>query len=277
MALFNRVLSLKVGKPGSEDGVLIKDHRVAFDVEKANTKEPNTAKITIYNIGATAKEAIDLDPVGKVVILEAGYSEDVGTEILYIGSLIDLTYNKNRPDTEYVIMASDGYEAMTSKKFGKSYAKGTKAKTVLNDVVSVFDMPVDGINMGEAGEAEYANGFTAMGPAQSTMDNVADKLKLRWTMQDGRIKVVLDSGPTSAEIVKARDLSSSTGLIGVPQKIIDVDKGVGYQVDSLLLPSVSPDDMVNINGIGAYRVYKINHKGDTHGKDFTSSLTVFQK
>ena len=52
MPLFNRVVSVRIGTPGSSDGLSIDGLRVTFDVEKTITPDPNTAKISIFKQAA---------------------------------------------------------------------------------------------------------------------------------------------------------------------------------------------------------------------------------
>ena len=252
MPLFKRIVKLKIGRAGSQNGIEITDLRVSFDVDKTNGKEANVAKITIYNAAEKLKQVLpsDTDLSKQLVILEAGYVDDVGAEILFIGNLVNLEFRPQRPDSSVYIEANDGYEALTGKKFGKSYIKGTKAKPVLDDIISALDIATTGAETAGMGDEALDGGYAANGMATGALDDVTKQLKLRWSIQNGQVKIVPYKGVSGTELVSARNLSAMTGLIGAPERVTDKDHGVGYRVKSLLLPSVNPDDMVFINALG---------------------------
>ncbi len=285
MALFNRIVSLTIGTAGNVGQAVNfysdKDQNaphITFNIVKTNSQEPNTAMVDVYNSEKTIDSVLPKasEVTKQVLILHAGYEQDVGLQLMYVGTITNLEKHPQKPDSTVKFTANDGYEALTTKRFGKSYEKKASAKQLMKDCTDAMGAPVTGMDPKEIIDQILDGGFTASGPASNTMDTVTKKLKLRWSFQNGNIKIVPYS-ITNSEIVTAYFISEFTGMIGAPEMITDPDYGDGYRVKSLLLPQVEPDDVIQLDKYGSFRVHKVTHSGGTYIADFTSELLVFSK
>jgi len=84
VALFNRVASLTVGKAGAV-GLQFSGFRILFDISKTSSTEPNTANIQVFGLSSDTRSKVSEED--QIIEIKAGYVEDSGEEILYIGDV----------------------------------------------------------------------------------------------------------------------------------------------------------------------------------------------
>lgn len=95
MSLFLRTGEIIVGQPQGE-AVSIKDLRFEFDITKTASKTANEASLKIYNAAPTTITL--METVNNVVIIKAGYVNDIGAITIFTGTTCrSLTY-QDGPD-----------------------------------------------------------------------------------------------------------------------------------------------------------------------------------
>lgn len=277
MAL-NRITELSIG-PAGETGVLVKDLRMNFVVEKSDKESANRLNLLVYNLGRDTSDRIAR--AKNKVVLRAGY-EDEGVTSLFFGDVVKVVDRKAGPDRLLDIEAYDGHFNIQNKNVSLSFAEGSTRQQVFNDVVSIFGLPLT--NQGLTVSGQYANGWAFVGKARDALTEVLAPIGKSWTIQNEQLVII-----TPGEVVQRTGLliSPSTGLIGSPEALSDQDERQvetedvpkRWKIKSLLFPQIFPgaelrieSDVVN----GAFKVETVVQSGDNYEGEFVSEAEVVQ-
>lgn len=280
MTQYNRIASVTIGRPGAE-ALLIRGLRIVFDVQKTDAKEPNTAKVKIYNLSEASRNLIK--KTGELLYLSAGYSSGDGEEILFIGDISDISHSFARPDIETTIICTDGSREILEKRISVSFGPGASGIAAAMKILTAFEMGND-LLIGSFRDKKYANGFSFCGRADVGLSKVASFLGLDWSIQNHEIKFIPGDGSDLARIVS---LSPTSGLLGAPERMQGEErkrkgKAVvakpGWKLTSLLRPKIIPGCRVmvtseEISG-AAFKVSAVSHSGDTNGNDWVTVTEV---
>jgi len=281
MALFNRVVELTVGPEGGQ-GIQITGLRVTFKIKKTEKRETNSAVVEVYNISPTNRtQIIDLD---NLMVLKAGYVGQGGAETLFVGNLTNINHVRQGADIVTKLEVNDGEKAIRETNVKLTYAAGTLAKQVLDDLVAKFPLATYYMDQAIAPDAEFKNGFAFTGQFATAMDKLGAKLGFSWSVQDGELQV-LKTGNANKE--PAVYLSKATGMIGTPERLQDKGKATlvidqnkpGWRVSSLLMPKIKVGGRIlitspQIEQKTPFHVVNVEHTGDTHGNDWTTQTEV---
>lgn len=281
MTQYNRSASIIIGPVGGQ-GVIIRDLRIHFVIEKTEGKDPNTAKIEIYNL---AKETRDLvRDIGQQIILNAGYLDGDGEQVCFSGNVTSISHKIMPPNVISIIEANDGKLALGSSKLSISRGSGSSAKQILKDILDTFPLS-NNLQTVQINDKKYANGFSFSGMSKSALTKVSDFLDLSWSIQNSEVRLVPFDGNDKTTTTL---LNPSTGLINSPQRVTgEVRKSQklskkakpGWKFESLLLPKVNPSNLIaveskEITPVTFFTVTTIVHRGDTHGQEWTSEIEV---
>ena len=281
MALFNRVVELTVGPEGGE-GIQITRLRVTFKIKKTEKRTTNSASVEVYNVSPTNRtQIIDLD---NLMVLKAGYAGNGGAETIFVGNLTNINHVRQGADIVTKLEANDGEQALRETKIKMTYAAGTLAKQVLDDLVGQFPLATYYIDQEITPDDEFKNGFAFTGQFGEVMDKLGAKLGFSWSIQDNELQI-LKTGNANKE--PAVSLSKSTGMIGTPErlqqkgkaKLVAEQNKPGWRVPSLLMPKIKVGGTVLISSPQIeqntpFRAVKVEHSGDTHGQDWTTTTEV---
>jgi len=306
MPLFDRVAELVVGQSGKE-GLLIKDLRISFSIEKTLTETLNTSTIRIYNLNPTSRKLVETP--NNAVILKAGYRQDKGALTIFVGIVRRSLTVREGVDWVTELELDDGLIAYRDSKFSTSFAPGAKGVDVLRQVADKFGIAVG--KLPDAIEQKiYPNGFSFVGRARDAMAKVCNYLGLEWSIQNQTIQVLKKGGSRERTAIV---ISPETGMIKSPQLeaktmsdklaakqgLTTNSAGVvtkksdkltvrgdppkdrlevqGYKVETLLQPTILPGDVVKIKAEGIdnwFKVEKCTAQGDTHGDEWVTELSV---
>ena len=273
---FNRLIELQIGIPG-EIGIIIKDLRISFNVEKTDTESANKAEIQIYNL--TDDTLNKIGKAGNLVIIKAGYIDE-GINNLFFGNV---TYSLNKKvGTEKIlqIQAVDGVNNIQDINVTVTYNAGTTIQKIFNDMVTLYGLPLTNTNLILPGQ--YVNGFSFTGKVKDALSQVLGRLNLSWTIQNNQLIVI-----ESDKAIERTGLliSPTTGLIGSPEILIDTDTEptekppVKYKIKCLLFPQLFPgvefklqSEKVN----GTFKIETAKFTGDNYEGDFVCELEVVQ-
>lgn len=304
MALFKRVASLVVGKPDGKT-VEIKDLRFAFSIEKGATESPNKCTCRIWNLAPESRAIVET--VNNVLILKAGYEQDVGALTIFTGTVTRALTRREGADYVTELEMHDGGIEYSQKKTSFSYSAGMKAQAVLSNIAASFGLPVRQLPE-DIAEKTYPEGFSFIGRSREAMTKACDYLGLEWSIQNRQIQI-LKKG--KALKMQAFVLSPDTGLVGSPElehktltekaaakkgytskqkgvRVIDAEdleankvkklEVQGYKVKTLLQPTLEPGHYVQLKTKGIdgefFKIEQLTHDADTHGKEWTSNLVL---
>lgn len=304
MPLFDRVVELTIGQEGGK-GVTITDLRISFSIEKGATKNPNKCTCRIYNMSKATRELVQV--VGNVLILKAGYRQDIGAQTIFTGTITRYLTVKEGPDWVTELEMMDGLLEFRDAKVSVSFAPGVQVVDVLRNVAGKFNLPVRTLPENLA-PIQYPDGFAFVGRVREAMDKVCEYMGLEWSIQNREVQIIQKGGIFKQKAVL---LSSDTGMVGSPEQeaktmtdkaavkegITKTQKGVqttfrldkdgnkqerlrvlGYRVKSLLQPTLEPGGYVQIKSIGIdggfFRIERLVHSGGNYDSEFQTELTL---
>lgn len=262
--LFDRRITVEIGEKG-KPGILVDGLRVRFKVEQTSDSQANKARIEIYNLSKTNRQAAEKP--GNYLVLKAGYGQSISRVFegdIPIGGVLT---HKQGPDFITTFDAGDGQKAITEKNISLSFAPGTNIKDVFKTLASSFGL-ADGPQVGIKDET-FLNGLSLAGKVSNAMDILTAKQGLRWSVQDG----VLQIHPVGKSTGKSAILlSANTGLIESPKR---GDKKI--EIKSLLQPSIRPGALIAIDTAflkGEFVCDKVIHEGDNYDRNFFSNIEI---
>lgn len=267
--------------------------KIVFSIEKDTTKESNKSKLEIYNLSESSRKAIEV--ADNEVEIYAGYED--GAVLCFRGTV---TYGYTKDSGTECITSldlADGTVALRDSYCSLSYAPGTSAKTIIQRCATEMGVPV--VYGDDVGELEnYKNGFSFIGQAPECLTEVCNALGLSWSIQNNILNIILAGGTaTNRGLV----FSAESGLIGLPERIVQAEyksnkttpkrkakqkakkeeprKKAGWRIETLLVPSVNPGDMVKVESriiTGWFRVEKVRHSGDYNGQRWNSEMDLIE-
>ncbi len=266
--LWNRYVAVTLGSKEGGDEVRFDRLRVIFQVEKTSESNPNTAKISIFNLSPEGRALAEREKA--IVILEVGYGENI--EQLFYGDITRAYISRQGPDWVTTVECGDGSDALRSAHIDKSYAPGSDLKQVIRDVAQSFvdqGKVVMGSLLGISSD-KAQTGIAVSGGSKQVMDELTAKQNLEWSVQDNTLQVLPKDQDSGLQAVL---LTAETGLVGSPVKR-EIDGGVGVEFKSLIQPQLVPGRLVQIQSRevdGIYKLRTVTFAGDTHGQAFYAS------
>lgn len=276
-----RIVKVIVGPPGDfgkEIGGLASGSlRIEFSVPKTSKKEPNKAKIKLYNLDPTTAALIESDEARNSIKLFAGYGgtfgggspDESGAPGLIFSGEIRRGKAKTvlaPPHRITTIEANDGGSKYRSARMNKSYNAGITAFRLIDDIARSFNVTISVPD--DIRDQPIEEGLVATGPSRDILSSLGDSLGFEWYFEDDELKIVALDGDNGEE---AFLLTPETGLIGSPEK---TDKGVN--VVSLLNPALRVRRIVRVESrdtTGWFRIQSLEHHGDSYdGNDFTTNM-----
>jgi hypothetical protein len=273
-----------------DEGLLVKDLRIAFDITKTVDEVPNTAIIKIYNLNP-ANEAKIKDEY-KDVVVKAGY---VDQERLIFSGSIKYVY-RYRQGNDYIteIDGGDGDSDYKNATINETFAAGTTDDKIVDKAVATFGTTTKG-TVQLKGNARR-RGKVVTGNTRKILKDVATQNGANWSIQDGELVMIGADGMLSDEAIV---VNSHTGMLNAPE--IN-DRGVAVKL--LLNPQLKINGAVKLNNNsikakreqpqtlattrekrekiqqvpvrqdpdGIYKVIKITHRGDNRGNDWYSDI-----
>lgn len=291
---FKRVCRLIIGKNGDGDipskGLSFDQRfRFEFDIVQTAYKTPNTGTIKIYNLRdeTFAKIQDEFDDV----VLMAGYEKD--PPIIFRGS-IKFRY-KYREGNDHIIMVdvADGDKDYKSTNVNFTLRKESTERQAIDMILNEMKSIRRGYVAGSKLNKKSIRGRVYSGPARDILTQIADNNDALWSFQNGRYVMVPVDSTLPTEAIK---VSSETGLIGAPEMN---DKGIAVKM--MLEPRAVPNgklwlanneikgakfklamlqqdhskkkrDPVRKDPDGVYKMFVVNHKGDTRGTEWVTEV-----
>lgn len=280
---------------GIRNGLDLSQFRIKFSVKRSDSPVPNTADIIVYNVDF--ESALRIQREFTQVTLQAGYPGNFG--VIFQGNIRQVIIGReSATDTFINIIAGDGDRAYNFAIVNTSLAKGSKASDQINTAITA--MTEKGVTEGFVDDLpvnELPRGKVMFGSAKKFLRNIAKTTERSWSIQDGKVNFVYRTAYLPGEQVV---ITSKTGMIGTPQQTNE-----GVNVKCLLNPNIQIAGRVyldneniqiqklnleqiaaargdvkainalqprKLNASGSYRVYVLEHQGDTRGTEWYTSL-----
>lgn len=260
---FNRYLELRAGLPG-QPGRSWKDGlQVTFEVRKTARRGSNKATIKIWNLSDDSVGA--LNQKGVVVDLIAGYRDNFS--LLFSGDVAKRGVSTERqgPDRITTIEAGNSERALRETRSDLSLSPDSGTDDVLRAVADKMGVGVG--NLADLPQKKYLTGFVHSGLARDVLDEVAQDLGVRWSIQNGQLQFLAPGAVVGNTAVL---LSPDSGLIGAPGLVKD-----GLEARALLNPDIVPGKKIKVESesISAFfKVTEVTHRGDFRGSDWFTQV-----
>ena len=275
--LFNRNYRLEI----EGNGVLttITGLRIEFLCKKNRSSTANEMTVKVYNPNRdTINQSLSS---GANFRLYAGYGEDL--KLISQCQITNAYPTKQGVDNILTIESLDGIEDIKRTKVSLSFQRGATVKQVLNALVTYLQIPLKVAPDVDLSK-QFNNGYSYAGGVAGALDEVTSRAFAKWTIQDGTLLVLGQLGTTNTTAVY---LTPETGLIGIPTPVEDTVNSLevgeirrGYKFTSLLQGDILPSDKISIKSKyvnSEYIVESVEHKGDTHAKDWVSEVVCYDK
>ncbi len=267
-ALFKRNIMVKTGNVSINSNNL----DLEFDVEFDDDTEANESEIILYNLSDTTIQNIKK---GEKVTLTAGYKEDTG--IILSGFISHVKTVFDDLDKVTTVKVIDSVDRIERKIENLAYAKGSKASTILNDLLTKVGLPIAKFSIKR--DFVYKDGLTVDAGIMETIKKQAQVCGVSAYINKGQIYVQSISEGDDTNF----SLSVDTGLISLSEFEEEIsaeeykDAVKGYEVTMLLQHRISTGSILNIrskNVNGRYRVREGHHSYD--GSDFLTKVKAIE-
>lgn len=264
--------------------------RVTFSVSKQLLSvDPNVATIKVWNLSAETRANLNqvyLARTGRIpVLLEAGYADEHGT--IFKGETTQVSNAREPTGWVTTINAASG-RSMARKRINRAYAANADLQQILTDMVNdtvkgavgAGKEALEAIRSGKVAAAGKAlvKGVLLAGDPQRVFDELAKSGDFDFFIDDEELVLVPAGGARSAPAVVLR---YDTGLVGVPERILDESRPgrLVVKTSSLLSARFSIGSRLRLESetlSGDFRAEKVDHAGDTHGDDWTTTTEAVE-
>lgn len=254
---------------------------IDFDISFNDKEEPDVSEVTIYNL---SEDSINEIKKQGYCIVNAGYREMGNKACVVSGDIEDVTTDWEGLDKVTKIKVSDGGKEWRKAKLNKTYAEGTKASLIMQDLCSVLGYEVVEIKPKE--DITYKLGKTIKGYCSDSLKKLVKDTKSKMYINKKRITIRDEKKGNNIGFL----LNSETGLVGNPslnkddsedktdlresekEKKKNKEEKKTWKVTCLLNAKIETDSIIKIESKtcnGQFRVVS-----GKHTKDFNTELVV---
>lgn len=288
---YGRQVSLVVGTKGG-DGLDLSQMQIKFETHRGDYQTPNWCIVRIYNLSTDTVKALQVKEYSQLT-LKAGYEGNFG--IIFQGT-IKYKYrgHESNVDSYLDLVAADGDSAYNFAVVNTTLAAGSTAQTQLAALAKATDAYGVGLAPYQPplNTTKLPRGKVMFGPAKDKMRILAANNGASWSIQDGKMQLILQTSYLPGAPVK---LTSDTGLTGFPVETLNglivrallnpsIKIGTAIQIDNASIQQFHLDVSIQSdiqqqflnqmkNDDGLYKVLIAEHSGNTRGNDFYTQLT----
>lgn len=272
-------------------GLDLSELRFVFSTQNQDQQSPNNATVRVYNL--SPETIAQVRGEFSDVVLQAGY-ENAGFGTIFKGSIRQFRIGRESATDNYLdILAADGDVGYNFGVVSKAIPRGAVTEDTISAATEAMNLS-DGY-MPQFSGLETLRGKVLFGMARDVLREEANTAGMTWSIQDGKVVFIPLNKYIPGDIVKVNSL---TGMIGIPEltdqgvsvrTLLNPNLKIGYliQVDNksinqLLQQNPSnpiPYDqytgiqrLASVSADGVYRIYVIEHTGDTRGQPFYSDI-----
>lgn len=286
--------------PPPDKGIDLSQMHFTFKIRQGDTESPNNAAIRVFNLSDATVKTIKGEY--SQVLLDAGYENNHG--VLFNGVIRQFrTGRTSATDTFLDILAADSDLNYAYGFVNRGWPAGTSVLDMAKDVAQGIGLSIDPKRLPDfSGSPLFANPALArsrvgFGMGRDLLRSAARTMGTGLSIQGGALQMVPLTGYLDSQAVV---LNSVTGMIGIPEQT-----DLGIYVRALINPKFQVGGKVQLNnkdinqlsqrgsnplsfdrwtGIayqakvvessdGLYKIYVVDHSGDTRGQDWYSDLT----
>lgn len=258
--LYGRVLNVNCGGWFSAN---LGDFDIECTIPFDDDTEANEAEIVIYNL---SNESINSLEYNAPITVTAGYSTD-SVGVIFQGVISEVKTKRTNIDKITTIYATDNKSLKERDLVSKSYAAGTKASTILRDLVNQLNLPIAAFTT--IRDHTYSEDQTIEGGLMEKIKSYAAICGVKAYINKQAVYVQ----PLDYAASDWLDVSSATGLISDVEISVEETKNEDYTdtrtiytFETLLNHRIVPSTAINLNSRdakGQFRVYKGEHVCDS--------------
>lgn len=274
--------------------------RFTFRVQQDEQEAPNNAVIRVYNMRDTTIARIKKE--FNRVVLQAGY-QNGPAGVIFSGEIRQFGSGREDAKNTYLdLLCADGDTGYNYGFIHQSFAAGTPHLQMVD--ASIATMGPYGVNKGqvnyEGTGGILPRGKVLFGLARAQLRGLTKQVGATWNIDGGKVNVTPLDGYLPGQAVV---LNSATGLIGRVEQTIE-----GMKATALINPRLTPGCLLQIDnksintmqaqkplagpgspqipfdsykGLqryasiaadGVYRVYVVEHEGDSRGQEWYSHI-----
>lgn len=283
MKLFGRKVKLVVYADNTAR--TIEDLWIDFEIKVSRARQPNTAKITVWNLSDKTRGIMASSHQG--LEFYAGYGDT--TVLIFAGETTNVVNVEQGIDRRTVLYAGEGIKNFETKFFKKTYEAGTFIKTIFEDMAKAYGLPytIDDPLF----EDKLVKGASYTGRVKDVLQKAVKDYGYEWSVQRGVLEIMVEGnaltfGPSAVL------LRTDTGLVGSPAIFTKATKGgktkQGVRIVSLLNPDIVPGRLIKLEAVqaiqdetelfkkkannldpsGVYIADRLLYHGNNHGGDF---------
>jgi len=285
-----RKVNLVVASGGS--GLDLSQQRISWRTVQSDVQTPNHAIIRIYNLAQQTAASIQKE--FERVVLQAGY-EAGNFGVIFDGTIKQVRRGRvSGTDTYLDILAADGDRAYNFGVVNNTIKSGRTLNDQLDSAVAGLGIPKGYVP--DLPPGALSRGKVQYGNARDEMSIIANSSTASWSIQNGEVQIVKDTGYVPGEAVV---INATSGMIGLPEQTEggiyvrvllnpNIKIGTLVQIDNSSIQRAflggvllnAPGRLENLPGFlpkvtddGFYKVYVNETVGDTRDTPFYSSLT----
>lgn len=266
------------------DAFEIKGLRIAFAITKSSGWSTNNAIIKIWNLNTDTRNS--MVNFGDLVVLYAGYRDDGGEQIIYVGQTTSVIHSYSQPEIVTTLECSDGDSTFNQLKGCGSYNENIPVRQVIEDLIAKIGIPL--AYFASSDNRPYPRGFNYSGSLKDALTKACFFLRLQPVITNNQLYIYPFNAANEG---LTYDINENTGLQGIPERFISkrslpyLSKDAptdGYKASVALLPSVVPGDKVRLSStrLGIENipntVFTVRHLGDTYGPEWATNLEMIR-
>lgn len=278
---FIRKAELVIGD--NSTGIDFSQLQFSFSIKQADMNSPQTANIRIYNVSPDTAKQLKIKEYTRV-ILNAGYQQG-NYGLIFDGEIIQARIGRDSPvDTYLDILAAEGYYSNQS----------TVNQTLIAGSTDLDAANVAAVAMGKSLKSydydpsvKLPRGQVLYGMSRDVLHQQAATAGYSYFYNKGQIHWVPLQTYKPGDAVL---LNADTGMIGWPEQTEDgikvrcllnplLDVGSRFKIDNASIQRAQlsssytfVNTLPNVDNDGTYRIYVIEHHGDTRGNDWYSDI-----
>lgn len=274
----DRGYKLIVGDYNTEQGILIENLHVTFDVSKNsdNKKGGNSATLEIYNLSDATLKKFETDFLACEFY--CGYKE-IGINRLFSGNVVELTTRRSGTDKVTQLILGEGYTALNQQRLSSTIPSDKKVEDVVEEIRKKMPGVVRGTYAGVNCQSPITFGYPLSGTPKQALDEVCKAYGMEYNLDRGVLNISDNGGLIDKAKATAFVLNKNTGLIEIPYYTQDrsykekenKSRKSGLQFKALLNTEIVPGKLVKIesDGIsGFFKVTSTRHYGGYRDNDW---------
>lgn len=260
---YGRICTLKIGTYLIQHRSSV-DLRIAFQVNRDKTRDPNDATISVWNLSPETRGRLE-DTPRLFCELSAGYEDD-GEHRIFSGVLLGAESVRDGAGWVTTMeLGDDGETPSALATIARTFPEGMQISTVLLELVKACGLETTGLSSVSsyarlAGSATLPRPWPASGQALGALHSFCRSLGFQYTIQDQKVVFLgLGSGVGgSGPLIRSENIEGPVAL--------DAEGTVSFTCR--MLPDLVPGSGFRLDCEkvqGDYAAIVTKHVGDTHG------------